>query len=261
MRVALLADEHWETTSRLLEVLPRSGIEVRLNPDWSDLPGCSIGVVRSDYWARGKELTLSKALVLERYGKPFLNSMRSLLLADDKAASGVVLRAAGVATPETWTVDPTTSCPELTTPLIVKPLKDSQSRGIEVFQTASEADRYIARCSRQQLVQPFIVGTTWRVVATATRAVRTYRVGVDERGITGLKPGERRPVVQEPRLELEEAAVAAVRALGGDLMGVDVIEDMARQLWVLEANPGFGFNSGDDAVEDVIVEELRRLCA
>ena len=103
------------------------------------------------------------------------------------------------------------------------------------------------------MVQTYIPGRYWRVVATNEQAIRVYTMPSDSRGITALPSGRERDVVEMFEPELGRVAVEAVRAVGGVMMGVDVIEDLDGRLWIIEANVAFGFNVGDDEVETAIL--------
>jgi glutathione synthase/RimK-type ligase-like ATP-grasp enzyme len=260
VRVALLCDQTWETAARLVSVFRKRGHDPALDPAWRELDGIDLALVRGAYWEPRLRALLTKALLLDAQGVPFFNPLPTLLRADDKAVSSEILRMAGVRVPATWVVQPGEPVPRRAGSLVIKPVQGGKQIGVEVFHDPSTAQEYVDSRASVQVVQERIVGRYWRAVATAERVVRVYAMPSDARGVTALPPGQPREVVEEYPDSLESVAPATVRALGGVMMGIDVIEDRDGRLWVLEANVAFGFNVGDDDVERTLVDECER-CA
>jgi glutathione synthase/RimK-type ligase-like ATP-grasp enzyme len=261
MRAALLLQDDWESSPRVARLFLDAGHDCVVDPSWAELDSFDVAIVRANYWERGRRDLLAKAMVIESLGIPLLNSVRSILSCADKAVSVRLLQAAGLDVPESWTWSAGLSLPERPDGWVVKPRVGAHQRAVEVFARRADAQRYLESCSSEQLVQERIVGRYWRVIATRERAVRTYTMPLDSRGVTELPDGVQRSVVERPHPELEAVGVAAVRALGGTMLGVDVIEDTAGRYWTLEGNAGFGFNLGDAAVECAIVSEAEHLHA
>jgi glutathione synthase/RimK-type ligase-like ATP-grasp enzyme len=259
VRIALLFDPAWLTNPGVERRLAAAGHEPVANPDWSELGTFELGFVRAHYWERGREDLFSKAVVLDALGVPHFHSIAVLLRGDDKAVSGQLFRRAGLRVPPTWVLEPQDELPRRDHGWVVKPRVAAKQEGVEVFDDRAQAQRYLRSCTLAQVVQERILGRYWRVVATADRAVRTYTMPVDERGVTALPDGVPRGVVEHPDPELELFGVRMVQALGARMMGLDILEDEQGQLWALEANAGFGFNPGDDAIEVAMVEEVASL--
>jgi glutathione synthase/RimK-type ligase-like ATP-grasp enzyme len=249
MRVALLLDESWETAPRVREVFLEAGHEPTVNPSLSRLRGFDVGMMRANHWKRGSADLFRRARRLEALGTPLFNSVRAIANCADKVVSGRLFERAGLATPASWLLGPGDPIPRSDRGWVIKPRVGSQQRAVEVFSAAAGAQRYLATCRNKQLVQERLMGPCWRVIATPETALRTYAIPVDARGITDLPDGEERGAVHDPDSTLEQFAVLMVRALGGTMLGVDVIEDASGAYWALEANAGFGFNIGDHAVE------------
>ena len=259
MRTALLLDEDWETAARIVRLLSAAGHAPVVNPGWDELDGFDLGVVRANYWQPGLGDRFAKALVLSASGTPLLNSIAALLCCADKAVGGELMRRAGLYVPATWILGPDDPLPQRDHAWVVKPRVGAHQSAVEVFHDRQAAQRYLSGCASEQVVQARIAGRQWRVIATPTRAVRTYTMPLDARGVTALPDGMPRTVVDRPGRELEGVAVTAVGALAGDVLGVDVIEDADGRYWALEGNAGFGFNLGDAAVEEAILGEAEAL--
>jgi glutathione synthase/RimK-type ligase-like ATP-grasp enzyme len=261
MRIALFLQEDWDTAPRVVSLFQDAGHEPVVNPDWDALDGLDAGMVRANYWEPGLRTTLAKAMVVGSRGVPFLNSIASVRCCADKAVSGALMRSAGLDVPFTWLLRAGDLLPLRDHQWVVKPRVGAHQCGVEVFPDRGSAQRHLDSCSSDVVVQERIVGTYWRVIATPRRAVRTYSMPVDARGVTALPDGAERRVVDDPDPRLESVAVAMVRALGGTALGLDLIEDAGGRYWAIEGNAGFGFNVGDAEVEQTLVTEAERLAA
>jgi glutathione synthase/RimK-type ligase-like ATP-grasp enzyme len=259
MRIAALFDPTWATGPGVLRRLADAGHEVVADPPWDGLHTFEVGFVRAHYWEPGREELFSKAVLLDAIGLPHFHSIAVLVRGNDKIVSGELFRRAGLDVPATWVLGPGDELPPGRRRWIVKPPVGAQQAGVEVFDRRAHAQRYLDSCPTVQVVQERIAGRYWRVVATAERALRTYTMPVDARGVTALPHGAPRGVVDHPDPALERFGVEMVRALGGRMMGLDVIEDRSGRLWALEANAGFGFNPGDEVIEQAIVDEVEAI--
>lgn len=261
MRVALLLQEDWESAPRVVRLFLDAGHDCVVNPSWAELDAFDVALVRANYWEPGRHELLAKAVVIESREIPLLNSVRSILCCADKAVSACLLQAAGLNIPDTWAGPTGLRLPDRPHGWVVKPRVGSHQRAVEVFAQRADAQHYLESCASEQVVQERIVGQYWRVIATRERAVRTYTMPLDSRGVTELPDGVLRSVVEWPPPDLEALCVGTVRALGGVMLGIDVIEDHDGRFWTLEGNAAFGFNPGDAAVERALVAEAESLHA
>jgi glutathione synthase/RimK-type ligase-like ATP-grasp enzyme len=259
MRVALLLQDDWESAPRVARLFLEAGHDAVVDPSWSELDSFDAAIMRANHWEPGRRDLMAKAIVIESLEIPLLNSVRSILCCADKAVTVRLLRAAGLDVPDTWTGPAGLRIPDRPHGWVVKPRVGAHQRAVEVFDRRDEAQRYLESCTSEQVVQERLVGRYWRVIATRERAVRTYTMPLDSRGVSELPDGVLRGVVDRPHPDLEAVGVEVVRALGGVMLGVDVIEDDDGRYWTLEGNAGFGFNPDDVAVERAIVAEVESL--
>jgi RimK family alpha-L-glutamate ligase len=192
-------------------------------------------------------------------GVTVLNGRRTLVSAHDKLATAHALVAAGVPHPRTVHVAPWLEVPELTAPLVLKPRFGSW--GEDVIRCDTEEDIDVAlRTVRtrpwfdstgaiaQKLVRPR--GYDLRIVVAAGRVVGAVkRVAAHGEWRTNVALGARR----EPTHPTESAcdiAVAAAAAIGGDLVGVDLLPADLGTWTVLEVNGAVDFNSTYTLDED-----------
>lgn len=213
-------------------------------------------------------------------GVTVLNGHGSLAAAHDKLATSTALRAAGVPHPETVHLAPWLPPPVLQTPLVLKPRFGSWGADVVRCDDADSLRRALAELrSRpwfeatgavaQRLVPPR--GHDLRViVAGGCVAGAVRRVAASGEWRTNVALGARREQVTPP-FDACAIAIAAATAVGGDLVGVDLLPD-GRGCWtVLEVNGAVDFNvlyalEGDvfetvrtsllDAQQSVAVEAL-----
>ena len=261
MRVALLADTTWESTVTLRRMFAGARWDVAVNPAWSDLRGIDLAVLRAHPFESDETRDLYRRwLLLDGLGVPSLNSPASVHRALDKAVTGRLFEAAAIPIPRTRVCLPGEPAPRFGTPLVVKPLDGYGSRGVEVVDDAVAADRVLRRTAGPRIVQECVQGPLWRVIATPEYAVRVYRLRSDERGITVAPELQVREPVHDPDEDVCELGARAVRALGGDIMGLDIMgAQQAGGLRLIEANAAFGFNADDTVVTDELVRIAERL--
>ncbi len=168
----------------------------------------------------------------ERMGVTVLNNGSSMVRSHDKLATALVLSSSGVQHPQTAHVSEQGKEPPLPLPVVLKPRFGSWGKDVVRCGTKEEYHRYLAELTNrtwfrtqgvlvQELVQP--QGYDLRLIVAGGRVV-----GAVERH---AKPGEwrtnvalgarRRPASPENRaIELAEEAANAV---GGDLVGIDLL--------------------------------------
>jgi glutathione synthase/RimK-type ligase-like ATP-grasp enzyme len=200
-------------------------------------------------------------LTLEGRGVPFVNSLMSVARSRDKLVSAALFRAAGLPTPETVLLpDPRSGLADLPSgPKVVKPVRGTRARGISVAGERGEVLDLLDAQRDEILVQPAIDWETYyRVVATPTRAIR---VDAHRRADGGLvrrfDAATARPVHQLSP-DLDRIGRAMVGAVGGRMMGADVLEDRDGRLWALEVNAHPGLDPSDQVMIRAIVDVLER---
>jgi [lysine-biosynthesis-protein LysW]--L-2-aminoadipate ligase len=201
----------------------------------------------------------------ERQGVNVLNTGSSLLKSHDKLATALALGSADVRHPRTAQVSEQGAEPPLPLPVVLKPRFGSWGKDVVLCRTREEYDRYLADVAGrtwfrthgvlvQELVQP--QGYDVRLIVAWGRVI-----GAIERH---AKPGEWRTNVAlgaerrsaAPDDAAIELAVAAARAVGGDLVGIDLLPLPAGGYAVLEVNGAVDVTNeysldGGDVFEDV----------
>jgi ribosomal protein S6--L-glutamate ligase len=250
MRLGMILTRH--PPSRISPIVPEM---VRLLREWDvdveliypeeqltdlDTVGgkCDLYVLKS-----GTELALSLAGALHAMGARLLNPYPVAVACRDKIVSTRILREAGLPTPQTYvTGDPLALAPLLESgPLVVKPHRGSQGRGVRVVSEPDElrgleiemgtvlAQRHHESDGRDRKVycigdQVFGVKRVW--------PVRTYRD----------KLGEPFTVSEEIR----EIALRCGSAFGLDLYGLDIVVSEERP-YVVDVSSFPGFKGVPDA--------------
>lgn len=219
----------------------------------------SLDAVEPGVWVLGE---------LERRGVTVLNDPVALANCHDKLATARVLAAAGIPHPRTGWLAHDFPLPELELPLVVKPRLGSWGRDVTLCTT----DRELADCLGairsklwflttgavvQELIEP--AGYDLRVLVACGQVLGGIRrVAAHGEWRTNVSLGGSREQTWIPR-DAAELALAAADALGGDLVGVDLLP--GGDGWtVLEVNGAVDFNGdyrpGDDAfaaVADALV--------
>jgi len=202
-------------------------------------------------------------------GVVVLNEPAGLLAAHDKLLTARLLRRHDIPHPLTWHVRPGRPTPVRRRAVVLKPRFGSW--GLEVhrcddsaaLESAVERVRGAGWYQRhgalvQELVPP--QGYDLRVLVAGGRAVgAVYRVAAPGEWRTNVAlGGVRRPVEEVPR-EAGALALEAAQAIGGSLVGVDLLPD-GRGGWVVaELNGAVEFSSDYAPWQDVFAETASAL--
>jgi RimK family alpha-L-glutamate ligase len=197
-------------------------------------------------------------------GVVVLNDPPSLLAAHDKLLTARVLRRHDVPHPWTTHVRGDQPAPRSDRPLVVKPRFGSWGLEVHRCDDARALHSVLESVRRthwyerhgalvQELVPP--QGYDLRVVVAAGRVVgAVYRVAAPGEWRTNIAlGGVRRPVSDPPRAAAA-LALAAARAVGTDLAGVDLLPDGAGGWLVAELNGAVEFTQEYAAWGDVYAE-------
>jgi RimK family alpha-L-glutamate ligase len=197
---------------------------------------------------------------LAAIGVRVLNPRPMLVAAHDKLATAHALHAARVAHPRTVHVAPWLPLPELEPPLVLKPRFGSWGTDVLRCDTFEEIGRNLAEiwdrpwfeatgAIAQKLVAPR--GYDLRVVVAGGRVVGAVkRVAAAGEWRTNVALGARREPVLPPQ-EACDVALAGARAIGADLVGVDLLPADAGTWVVLELNGAVDFTSVYSLDDDV----------
>jgi RimK family alpha-L-glutamate ligase len=210
---------------------------------------------------------------LSAAGVRVLNPPAALISAHDKLVTARALRRAGLPHPETrpltaWE-EPADCC---SFPLVVKPRFGSWGRDVSLCRDRGELGRCLEHLSRsrwfrshggliQELIPP--LGHDLRlVVAGGTVVGAVKRVAPPGEWRTNVALGAVREPVVPPPIACE-LAVAAASAVGGDLVGVDLLPLGPGRYVVLEINAAVDFSPqyslDQDVFEGVVTALVRRV--
>lgn len=201
--------------------------------------------------------------LLERKGVVVLNSSRTLSLTHDKLATAAALVDAGLPHPRTWLAAPWLPPPRIAGPVVLKPRFGSWGRDVVCCRDSAELDAALAEAASrpwfrsaggvvQELVPP--AGYDLRLlVARGEVAGAVHRVASVGQWRTNIALGGRR-VAAQPSEQACALARRAAAAVGGQLVGVDLLPLPGGGWVVLELNGAVDF-SGDYSLDgtDVFV--------
>jgi RimK family alpha-L-glutamate ligase len=201
----------------------------------------------------------------QRSGVVVLNDALSLLRSHDKLATAIALADARLPHPRTAQVGEPGGEPPLPLPVVLKPRFGSWGRDIFLCRSRAEYDRCL-RAVRdrawfrahgvlvQELVPP--QGYDLRVVVACGRVVGAVeRHAADDEWRTNVALGARRRPAA-PSVEAVELALAAASAVGGDVVGIDLLPCTDGGYAVIEVNGAVDFTCdyslrGGDVFADV----------
>ncbi|PRX96506.1 RimK family alpha-L-glutamate ligase [Allonocardiopsis opalescens] len=219
-------------------------------PRWSAVLNREIAASRALYTARS----------LEAHGETVVNSAAATEVCTDKWRTSLALRAAGVPSPPAViAMTPQAALAaldeQLGYPAVLKPLVGSWGRMVSLLpdrRTAQTVLEYVgerpAPQARLVYLQRFVPKPDRDIrvlVAGGAAVAASFRTG--EWRTNAALGGRSSHCPLGP--DLAELALAAARAVGAELAGVDVIEDEAGGLHVLEVNDRVEFAGLQSAVQ------------
>ena len=196
------------------------------------------------------------------------NPPDTLVVAHDKLLTARALRLAGLPHPHTTLLSPglPAAVPEL--PVVLKPRFGSWGRDVERCTTAEELDAALVRLQRkpwfqehgglaQELVEPR--GWDLRLIVAAGRVVGSAcRVAPRGEWRTNAALGAQVKPVEPPPIA-RALALAAARAMRGDLVGVDLLPTPNGGFVVLELNGAVDFRPVYAPLRDVFSDTVAAL--
>ena len=243
---AVIASRATPTNARLGPVLTPAQAVARLGP--GDVALGRLDVLPS---LDGVEPGLWALDLLERRGVTVLNARETLATAHDKLATAEALASAGIPHPPTDHVAPWLPLPALEPPLVMKPRFGSWGRDVTRCDDADDLAGALEASRRrvwfnatggvlQRLVPTS--GFDLRIVVAAGRvAGAVMRLAPPGEWRTNVALGARRVPVAPPA-DACRLALAAAKAVGGDLVGVDLLPLPGDGWLVLEINGAVDFN-------------------
>jgi RimK family alpha-L-glutamate ligase len=221
----------------------------------------SLDGIEPGLWALGR---------LEELGVTVLNGRPALVKAHDKLETAAALDGAGVPHPRTVHVAPWPPTAELEPPLVLKPRFGSWGLDVVRCDTKDDVELTLAELGSrhwfeatggiaQALVEPR--GFDLRVIVCRGRvAGAVRRVAPPGEWRTNIALGGRREPVRPPD-DARELALAAANAIGGTLVGVDLLPDGAGSWVVIEVNGAVDFTSAYSLDSDVFATVRSALLA
>jgi RimK family alpha-L-glutamate ligase len=230
-----LANCEFDTRSASGLVLPVLGSRL---PDAVHVRTLSAG----SFEAVTKRLGVLHALA--KLGVVVWNDARAIERCVDKSMTSFLLAHAGVPTPPTWTMESAEAARVLVEreasqgPLVLKPLFGAQGKGLRLIRSPEDlpsgekvAGVYYLQQFQSNGTQDFtdyrLFVLRGRVIAAMMRRAATW--------ITNLKQGGQ-PLAVAPDPKMERLAIAAAKAVGAEIAGVDVLVTAERGPTVLEVN-------------------------
>ncbi len=199
------------------------------------------------------------ARFLEHHGIPVVNASNVIATCGDKALTSVTLAAAGLPTPKTFvTFSPEAALKaihEVGYPAVLKPVVGSWGRLIAKVTDREQAEQLLEHKAilGHYMHQIFYVQ---EYVDKPSYDLRSHVIG--ERVVSAVRrvssswvTNASRGAVCEPHpitKEVEDLSLRAAAAVGGGVLGVDIMPDREGQLLVHEVNHAMEFRASVEAV-------------
>lgn len=254
MRFAVVAHRASETNRELVAAWP--GADSRLltpTRALEELRAGDVALARLDVRETldGVERGVRTLGRLGARGVRVLNPPAALLASHDKLITAARLRRAGIPHPPTWYVAPGGRAPHVTPPVVVKPRFGSWGRDIFLCESGRALDRCVRSLGARPwfqrngaLVQELVLpqGYDVRIVVAGGEIVGSIkRVAAAGEWRTNVALGARRHRLR-PTPVAKAIALAAARAVDGDLVGVDLLPDGRGGYVVIEVNGAVEFS-------------------
>ncbi len=200
-----------------------------------------------------------------------MNSTAALLACHDKLATALLLGRERIPHPLTAVVDRESKRPTFDWPVVVKPRFGSWGQGVKLLRDARSFERHLRDICREPwfvrhgaLVQEFVPANAsdLRLVIVGGEVLGAIRrVARPGEWRTNISLGARRQMVV-PSQEARAIALAAVRTVGIDLAGVDLLRRPDGSYVVLELNGAVDFTQDYSlGATNVFNRAARRLLA
>lgn len=265
--LALVASRVRYEEKRLLDALARRRVPyVQVDPRavWLEVagpggrgPGWAVALNREIAATRARYL----ALLLEARGVPVVNPAAVTEVCADKLLTSLALERAGVPTPRTalalTNAAALDAAETLGFPLVTKPLVGSWGRLAAVLRDREAAEAVLEHRDALPSPQQHLVylqelvdkpGRDIRMVVAGGRAVGACYRRAEAWRTNGARGASFEPCPPDP--ELDRLALAAAAAVGGGVLGVDLLEDRDGARYVLEVNHAVEFRGLQGALGD-----------
>jgi RimK family alpha-L-glutamate ligase len=260
--VAVVARRSQPTNAPLVEGWRRLGIQAALlcpSEAYRLLGAGDIAVVRLDVTPTldGVEAGLAEMAALEPRGVRFVNRPQALLAAHDKLRAARRLAAAGIRHPRTLHRTTLDEVRALEPPFVLKPRFGSWGQDVMLCRDRSEVKESLATIGQrswfhrhgvliQELIPP--LGYDTRVVVAGGRVVGAgRRESALGEWRTNVALGGRF-VSSAPTEEEQALAIGAARAIGAELVGVDLLPEPQHGSVVLEVNGAVDFSEDEESL-------------
>jgi RimK family alpha-L-glutamate ligase len=272
MKFAVVAHRHSATNNALVTAARACGVESELVDPHRALsllgPG-DVALARLDVREEldGIESGTGELERLAAGGVDVRNPPAALVVAHDKLLTARTLRLAGLPHPHTALINPALPAPIAELPVVIKPRFGSWGRDVERCSTPEELDAALARLQRkawfhehgalaQELVEPR--GWDLRLIVAGGRIIgAACRIARSGEWRTNVALGAQIEAV-EPPAAAQELALAAARAAGADLVGVDLLPTRNGFL-VIEINGAVDFRPQYAPQRDVFCDAVAAL--
>lgn len=181
------------------------------------------------------------ALALERSGAKMLNSTSSIAKSADKLRAAREFARYDLPHPKTIAIENHSHWP-FAGWAILKPAHSSSGMNIHLVSSETEAREISRGWKSDPLLQQWVENPRcYRIIATAESCIYAIEKRAPEGELVAATNFGAERIYIDPSPAMQKMAQETIQALGGGVMGVDILERDG-QMMVLEANPAFAFD-------------------
>ncbi|MEI6237237.1 MAG: ATP-grasp domain-containing protein [Candidatus Saccharibacteria bacterium] len=267
MKIALIYDPKGKYGQLLCKWLIEDGNDVdeysSLPENWQNIEwlkyDLAIPLITIKDYVSDKYNRFKLAKTVESLGVKTTNSTCSIALSSDKYATYKAWEAHSIEQPKTYLLKELHDWPNKDkTPMMLKPVLSHSGDGISLVSNYKDALLKSNSYPLGMILQTYVENPIcWRLIACPNNIVIAYQKILNGATVVNIGKGAHR-LYSEPDEKLVELAKSCVKALGGGLMGVDILEKDG-VYYALEANVPFGIDENSKKLKENLLTYIKSL--
>lgn len=196
--------------------------------------------------------------LIEKFDLLTLNSAKSIAHSSNKYQTYKMWKIKHIKQPITYLLKDIKNWPIDREPMIIKPIFGHSGNNIYLVNNLDDAILISKRCDSDSILQEYIKKPIcWRIISTPNSIIAAYEKRLPKSVVVNVDKGARRIYIK-PDTRVTDLAKECVKALGGGLMGVDILEK-DNEYYALEANVPFGIDETNESLKNNLLKMISSL--